>query len=135
MLNGSTVIDRDNIRPDVERLVGALADVAALEPRAVAATLEQLHILPAGARGAVPLLLNLSFTANSNVVDDPGIKPGEVWGRDGEDLLHRIIAAAFADREDSPDAHSGGASVKLRALPADPDRLKPCLIFRGFRLV
>ncbi|HEX6626001.1 MAG TPA: hypothetical protein VF064_19950 [Pyrinomonadaceae bacterium] len=44
--------------------------------------MDLLVYLPAGARGAVPLLLNLSFTANSNVVDDPGIKPGEVWGRD-----------------------------------------------------
>lgn len=30
----------------------------------------------------VPFLLNLSFTANSNVVDDPGVKVGEVWGPD-----------------------------------------------------
>lgn len=41
-----------------------------------------LVYLPAGARKPVPLLLNLSFTANSNAVDDPGVKPGEVWGRD-----------------------------------------------------
>ena len=44
--------------------------------------MDLLIYLPAGARKPVPLLLNLSFTANSNVVDDPGIKPGEVWGRD-----------------------------------------------------
>jgi hypothetical protein len=41
-----------------------------------------LIYLPAAARKPVPLLLNLSFSANSSVVDDPGIKPGEVWGRD-----------------------------------------------------
>jgi len=28
----------------------------------------------------VPLLLNVSFSANSSSVDDPGVKPGEVWG-------------------------------------------------------
>lgn len=44
--------------------------------------MDLLVYLPAEARKPVPLLLNLSFTANSNVVDDPGIKPGEVWGRD-----------------------------------------------------
>src|SRR5215213_3197847 len=44
--------------------------------------MDLLVYLPAGARQPVPLLLNLSFTANSNAVDDPGIKPGEVWGRD-----------------------------------------------------
>lgn len=41
-----------------------------------------LIYLPANARGPVPLLLNLSFNANSTVVDDPGIKPGEVWDRE-----------------------------------------------------
>ena len=49
-----------------------------------------LIYLPANARKPVPLFLNLSFTANSNAVDDPGIKPGEVWGRDKK----RVPAAA-----------------------------------------
>ena len=44
--------------------------------------MDLLVYLPAEATKPVPLLLNLSFTANSSVVDDPGIKPGEVWGRD-----------------------------------------------------
>lgn len=44
--------------------------------------MDLLIYLPAEARKPVPLLLNLSFTANSNVVDDPGIKPGEVWNRE-----------------------------------------------------
>jgi len=41
-----------------------------------------LLYLPAQAKKAVPVLLNVSFTANSASVDDPGVKPGEVWGRD-----------------------------------------------------
>ena len=44
--------------------------------------MDLLIYLPAGAPKPVPLLLNLSFSANSSVVDDPGIKQGEVWGRD-----------------------------------------------------
>jgi hypothetical protein len=44
--------------------------------------MDLLIYLPAGARKPVPLLLNLSFTANSRVVDDPGVKPGEVWNRE-----------------------------------------------------
>src|ERR1044072_6327199 len=44
--------------------------------------MDLLLYLPAEAHKPVPVLLNLSFTANSNVVDDPGIKPGEVWNRD-----------------------------------------------------
>jgi hypothetical protein len=44
--------------------------------------MDLLVYLPANARKPAPLFLNLSFTANSSAVDDPGIKPGEVWGRD-----------------------------------------------------
>jgi hypothetical protein len=41
-----------------------------------------LLYLPAAAKGRVPVLLNLSFSPNSNTVDDPGVKPGEMWNRD-----------------------------------------------------
>ena len=44
--------------------------------------MDLLLYLPAGATKPVPMLLNLSFSANSRTVDDPGIKPGEIWGRD-----------------------------------------------------
>ena len=41
-----------------------------------------LIYLPADAKSPVPLLLNAGFSANSSSVDDPGVKPGEIWGRD-----------------------------------------------------
>ena len=44
--------------------------------------MDLLIYLPPNANKPVPLLLNLSFTANSNAVDDPGIKPGEIWNRE-----------------------------------------------------
>src|SRR5262245_4302584 len=44
--------------------------------------MDLLIYLPAKTSKPVPLFLNLSFTANSSAVDDSGIKPGEVWGRD-----------------------------------------------------
>lgn len=44
--------------------------------------MDLLVYLPAHAGKPVPLLLNLSFSANSNTVDDPGVKVGEVWGPD-----------------------------------------------------
>jgi len=44
--------------------------------------MDLLLYLPAQAQKPVPFLLNLSFSANSNTVDDPGVKPGEVWGPD-----------------------------------------------------
>jgi hypothetical protein len=43
--------------------------------------MDLLVYLPAAARKPVPLLLTISFTANSSAVDDPGIKPGEIWNR------------------------------------------------------
>jgi (4-O-methyl)-D-glucuronate---lignin esterase len=43
-----------------------------------------LLYLPANARGPVPVLLNLSFSANAAVVDDPGVKAGDVWDREGK---------------------------------------------------
>lgn len=44
--------------------------------------MDLLIYLPAEAKKPVPLFLQISFGANSSAVDDPGIKPGEVWGRD-----------------------------------------------------
>jgi (4-O-methyl)-D-glucuronate---lignin esterase len=44
--------------------------------------MDLLIYLPAAARKPVPVLLNLSFAANSSMVDDPGIKPGEIWNRE-----------------------------------------------------
>jgi len=40
---------------------------------------ELLSYVPADAKGPVPLLLQIGFSANQNVVDDPGIKPGKIW--------------------------------------------------------
>jgi len=44
--------------------------------------MDLLLYLPSGARKPVPLLLCLSFSANSNTIEDPGIRVGEVWNRD-----------------------------------------------------
>lgn len=44
--------------------------------------LDLLLYLPANANKRVPVLLNIAFTANSNMVEDPGVKQGEVWSRE-----------------------------------------------------
>src|ERR1035441_993459 len=44
--------------------------------------MDLLVYVPANAAGPVPLLLNIGFSANSSTVNDPGVKVGEVWGRD-----------------------------------------------------
>ncbi len=43
-----------------------------------------LIYLPAGVKKAVPLLLNVSFSASNQIIDDPGIKIGEIWNREGK---------------------------------------------------
>jgi hypothetical protein len=43
-----------------------------------------LIYLPADASKPVPLFLNLSFSANATAANDPGIKAGYIWGRDGK---------------------------------------------------
>jgi hypothetical protein len=46
--------------------------------------MEILIYLPAGATKPVPVFFNVSFSPNVSVVDDPGIKAGFTWGRDGK---------------------------------------------------
>jgi hypothetical protein len=43
--------------------------------------MDLLLYLPAGTDKPVPVLLNISFTANSLTVDDPGVKEGQIWNR------------------------------------------------------
>lgn len=43
-----------------------------------------LIYLPANTMKPVPLFFNVSFSANSTITDDPGIKAGFIWGREGK---------------------------------------------------
>ena len=43
-----------------------------------------LIYLPANAKGPVPLLLNISFAAYNQIIDDPGLKVGEIWTPQGQ---------------------------------------------------
>jgi hypothetical protein len=49
--------------------------------------MELLVYLPAKTDKPSPVLLNISFMANAVAVDDPGIKPGLIWSRDGKRIL------------------------------------------------
>jgi hypothetical protein len=44
--------------------------------------LDLLLYLPVAATKPSPVLLNVSFSANSTTVDDTGVRPGEIWGPD-----------------------------------------------------
>jgi len=46
--------------------------------------MDLLIYLPSSANKPSPLLLIINFFANSSVVDDPGVRSGEVWNREGK---------------------------------------------------
>jgi len=46
--------------------------------------MDLLVYLPANATKPAPLLLVINFNANANAVDDPGVKQGYVWTREGK---------------------------------------------------
>ncbi|MGC4101241.1 alpha/beta hydrolase family protein [Ferruginibacter sp.] len=46
-----------------------------------------LIYIPANAAKPVPLLLNVSFAANNQLTDDPGVKIGYTWTKEGKKML------------------------------------------------
>ena len=58
---------------------------------------ELLSYVPADAKGPVPLLLQISFSPNANVVVDSGIKPGEMWNREKKRVPAPASAAGRVD--------------------------------------
>jgi hypothetical protein len=102
--------------------------------------MDLLIYVPAGAPKPVPLLLNLSFSANSATVDDPGVRPGEVWGRDKKKvpapargigrlnvapiLAHGFGLATFYYGDVDPD-FLGGLPFGIRAKYLKPGQTEP----------
>jgi hypothetical protein len=102
--------------------------------------MDLLIYLPAGATKPVPLLLNIGFSANSSTVDDPGIKPGEQWGRDkkrgpapkgGIGRIHPLpflsagIGVATVYYGDIDPDFLGGVPYGVRALYLKPGQTEP----------
>ncbi len=103
--------------------------------------MDLLVYVPANASGPVPLLLNLGFSANSSTVADPGVKAGEVWGRDkkkipaaqgmnfGKVNVTRLLDAGFGFAtvyygDIDPD-FLGGVPHGVRALYLKPGQTEP----------
>jgi hypothetical protein len=103
--------------------------------------MDLLIYLPAGVQKPVPILLNLGFSANSSTVEDPGIKPGEVWGRDKKKvpanrgmnfgranvapLLARGFGFATVYYGDIDPDFLGGVSLGVRALYLKKGQTEP----------
>ncbi|HUK18203.1 MAG TPA: hypothetical protein VLW65_17375 [Bryobacteraceae bacterium] len=102
--------------------------------------LDLLLYLPARAARPVPVLLQISFSANSSSVNDPGVKPGEVWGRDKKKVpapaggfgrldVPRLVGqgigvATFYYGDVDPD-FLGGLPFGVRALYLKPGQTEP----------
>ena len=103
--------------------------------------MDLLVYLPANAAAPVPLLLNIGFSANSSTVNDPGVKVGEVWGRDKKKVpagqgmnFGRVNVARLLDAglgfatvyygDIDPD-FLGGVPYGVRALYLKPGQSEP----------
>ena len=103
--------------------------------------MDLLVYVPANAKKPVPLLLNLSFSANSNTVNDPGIRIGEVWSKDkkkipanqgmslGRTNVTRLLDSGYGFAtvyygDIDPD-FLGGVPYGVRALYLKPGQTEP----------
>ena len=103
--------------------------------------MDLLVYVPANAAGPVPVLLNIGFSANSSTVNDPGVKAGEVWGRDKKKVpagqgmnfgrvdVARLLDAGFGFAtvyygDIDPD-FLGGVPLGVRALYLKPGQTGP----------
>ncbi|MGH7574943.1 MAG: acetylxylan esterase [Longimicrobiales bacterium] len=86
-------------------------------------SMDVLLYLPAEATGPVPVFLNVSFSANSSVVEDPGVEPGVVWSREERAKVPARAGRNFGRLDVMPflEAGIGVATVYYAAL--DPDFL------------
>jgi hypothetical protein len=86
--------------------------------------IELLVYVPAAATAPVPLLLNVSFSPNSSVVDDPGIKPGEVWDRERRERVPATPGRGFGRLDVLPFLQAGFGVATVYYADLDPDFLE-----------
>ena len=83
--------------------------------------MDMLMYLPANATGPVPLLLNLSFSANAATVADSAVKLGEVWGPNRQRVPARRATVTRTPIQSFLDAGIGFATIYYGDI--DPDFL------------
>lgn len=100
-----------------------------------------LIYLPPENNKPVPLILMINFTANSSMVDDPGVRPGEIWNRehrkvpapersvfgtfDVMPLLDRGIGVAMVYYGDIEPDFAGGIKYGVRGMFLHPGEENP----------
>ena len=85
--------------------------------------LDLLEYLPAGSKKPVPLLLNISFSANSSAVDDPGVKVGEVWNAKTNKRIPATNGRSFGKLNVLPIINAGFGVATFNYADVDPDSL------------
>jgi hypothetical protein len=80
-----------------------------------------LEYLPAAAKKPVPLLLGISFTANSSTVDDPAIIEGTVWDADTKTRIPASKGRAFGKINVLPLIEAGFGFATFYYGDVDPD--------------
>ena len=84
-------------------------------------TMDLLIYLPADAKGPVPLLLNISFTANNLTVDDPAVKTGRIWDRDQHKRVPANAGRRFGVLPVLPTIERGFGIATFSYTDVDPD--------------
>ncbi|MCF7885324.1 MAG: acetylxylan esterase [Candidatus Marinimicrobia bacterium] len=103
--------------------------------------MDVLIYLPSKASKPVPILLMINFTANSSMVNDPGVKRGMIWNREHQKVpapeksifgsfdvmqfLKQGIGIAMVYYGDIEPDFDGGIQYGVRSLFMEPDQEKP----------
>jgi hypothetical protein len=84
-------------------------------------TIDLLVYLPAAAKKPVPMFLSINFGAVQNAVDDPGIKPQEVWDAKTNAKIPPIAAHNFGRLAIEPLLDAGFGVATFYYGDVDPD--------------
>jgi hypothetical protein len=84
-------------------------------------TIDLLVYLPAAAKKPVPMFLSINFGAVQNAVDDPGIKPQEVWDAKTNAKIPPIAAHNFGRLSIEPLLDAGFGVATFYYGDVDPD--------------
>jgi hypothetical protein len=83
--------------------------------------IDLLMYLPAAATKPVPVLLSINFGAVSNAVDDPGVKPGEVWDPKTNTRIPAVKGKGFGRLDVEPLLDAGFGVATFYYGDVEPD--------------
>ncbi len=150
---GKWPVEKPKLRYTVEEDLGLDGDAIRKQvtiffsPNDDGPKVDVLIYIPKDAKAPVPLLLNLSFSANNTTVNDPGIKPGIVWDKQSKtrsiatgepragsqmnDYIKAFLKEGFGfatlNYVDIEPDFPGGVTLGVRGLYLKPGQEEPAL--------